>query len=296
VAPLVALLAPGRGWRAGCGSAARSDLFAGPGGGGGTTDDAGAPLNPGGAVAVGGTGGGGGVGASGAPGTGGAAAGSGGTFATMSEVIGAPCAASGECAPGLTCLPQGGADFAGGGPSGGLCVADCSLDRQPTCTALDPSSRCVIVDDDGTVAIDDDTAYCFPGCTLGGAPAQKCLGRVNMTCFESNVGGNTGFCQPACNGDFECGSRVCDFALGACVDPDGKAGGSRMCWGSLMTTDAEARATAWASSVSSRRRSGPGLPAPPARSRGTMAGKRARRALPGRGPAATSRVLWTWGP
>jgi hypothetical protein len=38
------------------------------------------------------------------------------------------------------------------------------------------------------------------------------------------VGGNTGFCQPACNGDFECGSRVCDFALGACVDPSATAG------------------------------------------------------------------------
>jgi hypothetical protein len=33
-----------------------------------------------------------------------------------------------------------------------------------------------------------------------------------------------GFCQPVCGGDFDCGSRVCDYALGVCVDPDTTAG------------------------------------------------------------------------
>jgi hypothetical protein len=103
-------------------------------------------------------------------------------------------------------------------------VADCSVDGQPTCAALDPSSRCVLVDDGGTAATGDDIGYCFPGCMIGDGQVQKCGGRGDMTCFESNAGGGQGFCQPACNGDFECGNRVCDYALGVCVDSSSVAG------------------------------------------------------------------------
>jgi hypothetical protein len=99
----------------------------------------------------------------------------------------------------------------------------------------------VIVDDLGTVSQADDVAYCFPGCQLGEpAPGDvKCQDRPDLTCFASTASPGVGFCQPVCGGDFECGDRVCDFALGVCVDPD--PGAALLPIGSECDPDATSR-------------------------------------------------------
>jgi hypothetical protein len=227
----------------GCGGERRSNIFDegnGPDGsadrGPGENVDAG--FDRGGAVSVGGAGGAdasgtggagdsdggvapaaGGTAGSGGVATGGGPSGTGGILDVPLRIIGAPCAANRDCDLGLFCLAQGGSDFAGGGPAHGVCSVDCSIEGMATCQAIDPSSRCVIVDDNGTPSANDDRAYCFPGCLLGDSGAGKCLGRPDLTCFESSVNPAAGFCQPVCNGDFECGNRACDHALGVCVDP-----------------------------------------------------------------------------
>lgn len=154
------------------------------------------------------------------------------TFAAAgpaSGLIGADCADDGDCRKGLSCLTAGSTAIHGEGPAAGLCVLDCARDDS-VCQKTDAGSTCVVLDDRGTSATRDDTAFCLPKCTLGDPPANddKCRGRIDLVCSEETAGTGLGYCRPACRADLDCGSRHCDLRTGLCGDdtPQGDAIGS----------------------------------------------------------------------
>jgi hypothetical protein len=136
-----------------------------------------------------------------------------------SAFLGAPCADDAGCdGPGLVCLASTSSAFLGGGPSGGLCVADCTDGGQSACADVDVDAVCV---DAGGAS------YCLPGCSVGDAASDKCLGRADLGCVRAETEAGD-YCQPTCASDAECSSRVCHLGLGVCVDPAARSGTLRI--------------------------------------------------------------------
>ncbi|HYQ18766.1 MAG TPA: hypothetical protein VEQ58_23485, partial [Polyangiaceae bacterium] len=146
-----------------------------------------------------------------------------------SGLSGANCRDDGDCRKGLFCLSSTSTAVKGEGPSAGLCVADCARD-ETVCEKLDPESTCVLLDDNGSASVLDDTALCLPSCKLG-EPSKdddKCRGRIDLVCSEATAGTGLGYCRPACRSDLDCGERRCNLRTGFCTDdaPSGDAIGS----------------------------------------------------------------------
>lgn len=122
--------------------------------------------------------------------------------------IGTPCTDDTDCpGEGTYCIAQTATSLLGGGPQGGICVADCTTNVD--CAGLDPPSVCVAIGE-----ADDSTAVCLPECFLGPSSHAevKCLGRPELACYGD-------FCGPTCENDAACAPRVCDLARGVCVEP-----------------------------------------------------------------------------
>jgi len=137
----------------------------------------------------------------------------------FSGLLGAVCATDDDCRRGLTCVTADSKTFRGEGPVAGMCLTRC-LVAHNTCSGVDATAKCIVVDDANTPDTSDDTAYCMPGCKLGTQPASadKCRGRSDLVCTEYPTGANAGYCRPACGRDLDCAPRVCDVGTGLCAD------------------------------------------------------------------------------
>jgi hypothetical protein len=175
-----------------------SDTTATPGPSGGADGSAGASGTTGGA---GGTIGGGG-GADGAADAADAQAETGVSNASL----GSACTATSECdvALKLECQLSTGSMIAGGGPAHGICTKKC--DQPNDCAGV--GGLCL--------PMSTNNKWCVEGCTLGGAVASKCHGRLDQACWGLQNGG--GGCFPQCASDADCGARTCDPVSGMCVD------------------------------------------------------------------------------
>jgi hypothetical protein len=140
-------------------------------------------------------------------------------FGPNSGLIGASCESDTNCRRGLECVPASAAFMAGEGPSGGLCLARCVPDHD-FCNTLDEKAKCRVIDNRNTPTVDDDLAYCFPGCSLGTASGDpdKCRSRPDVLCQEQPVGSGVGICIPVCRSDIDCRPRFCNLNTGMCSD------------------------------------------------------------------------------
>ena len=137
----------------------------------------------------------------------------------LPNLLGAPCQTDVDCGPLLFCLTSKSKTIFGGGPSNGLCVADCAKDAEK-CAKLDSTSVCRTFDDKGTTnATSDDVAYCMRGC-VAGTPAgiEKCFDRPDVACLAIGASTTKGTCIPTCRNDGDCSPRFCDLASGLCSD------------------------------------------------------------------------------
>jgi hypothetical protein len=139
------------------------------------------------------------------PGTGGAGVGgtSGGTGVGGTGIdnvsapeLGTRCTADTDCAAGLRCVTEASDALLMGGPSGGVCTVDCTDAEGSTGACGTMNGLCFF-------------NLCFPRCTIGGPPEQKCHQRQEMACVELAGGG--GVCMPQCNADSNCPGRTCDI-------------------------------------------------------------------------------------
>jgi hypothetical protein len=137
----------------------------------------------------------------------------------LPNLLGAPCQTDAECGPLLFCLTSKSQTIFGGGPSNGLCVADCAKDGTK-CAGLDPTSICRTFDDKGTTnSTSDDIAYCTRGCVAGSPGGmEKCFDRPDVACLALGTGTTKGTCIPACRNDADCSPRFCNLASGLCTD------------------------------------------------------------------------------
>lgn len=136
-----------------------------------------------------------------------------GGIVSGAQLVGKPCAQNADCATGLFCATVGGNEMLVGGPANGVCTADCSINPD-VCLGIDKNSLCVTFNASGSVA------FCLQTCTLG-TPASgviKCLGRSDMGCTDAGFGDGSGYCSPACRGDFDCSGRACDLSTGLCTE------------------------------------------------------------------------------
>jgi len=151
--------------------------------------------------------------------TGGGANGGAGTGTSSTTPIGQPCLKDSDCGTmGLTCLLPTGNDFLGGGIANGVCTYDCSSDI--TAVSVTAESACAQVDPNATcLQVSPTQGYCWELCTIGAVPSSeiKCHNRRDMGCYDPD-GTGTGYCKPACRGDFDCAGRKCDLSEGICVD------------------------------------------------------------------------------
>jgi len=179
----------------GCGS----DEIAGATGGAATTTTGGSGNSLGGA----------GNKSGGAANTGGA---SGPGQGNINVMLGARCANDAACGTGLKCLTSDSGAISGGGPAGGICTADCTVDTS-VCQKLSANGLCVG---------DNTSAFCYEAC-LGGTPSAtevKCHDRAEMACVSLGAQGPSA-CLPQCNGgQGECRAGTsCDFS--AAVETSG---------------------------------------------------------------------------
>lgn len=125
------------------------------------------------------------------------------------EALGGPCVDNSDCSTNAHCLTEEGDEWFGGGPPGGICVADCSLDPL-TCESFE-GSVCVLIEDDG------DRAYCLQRCSIGDGNVEKCGERDDIACEPLDDDGD-GFCRPFCTTDDACAGGRCDKRHGTCVE------------------------------------------------------------------------------
>lgn len=136
---------------------------------------------------------------------GGSSVGTGGSSGTTTSTpLGKQCLQDSDCKGGLTCVKETSNDLSIGGPAGGLCTHQCTVDTD--CQDVDPNGACVQFDSASQ------TGVCLQGCTPGTTSGQKCQGRSNMACDSR------GFCVPTCTDDLDCGTRKCNLGSGVCVD------------------------------------------------------------------------------
>jgi hypothetical protein len=120
--------------------------------------------------------------------------------------IGNTCEQSASCGAGLTCITSS-SDFLGipGAPAGGYCVSGCAEDG----SCPEAGTLCVTR---------GELSQCLRACDP--TAADDCGGRETLACQAFAQGDPTrGFCRPECNADAQCGARICDVALGLCVEP-----------------------------------------------------------------------------
>jgi hypothetical protein len=138
----------------------------------------------------------------------------GGSPPSGSSPLGGRCVQTADCQSGLTCLTSGSNVLSRGGPSGGLCTAQCIGDGD--CSPFDTNSLCVQYDSERTAW------FCAQRCEIGVTSLAKCRGRTDMACVElvdqsGNPSGDTA-CQSQCASNLDCPGRVCDFLTGFCSD------------------------------------------------------------------------------
>lgn len=126
-------------------------------------------------------------------------------------VLGSACSADEDCPSGASCLREEGEDLFGGGPPGGVCVAECSEDPE-RCAQFD-AAVCVSTHRDGG----DAPAYCFPSCAFGESAAAKCGPRANVACEALTGDESAGYCRPFCTNDEQCPGAYCDRRFGVCA-------------------------------------------------------------------------------
>lgn len=140
--------------------------------------------------------------------------------------LGAPCLQGEECGASATCLENNSQLFLGGGPVGGLCVAECTFD--PGVCDLYEGTLCVQTDGLSTASTDDDSAFCLHQCTLGSARlpcpehfATVCDRRLIDLQADMSLNDDIGICRPLCDVDADCASDRedlhCDRVSGTCV-------------------------------------------------------------------------------
>ncbi len=137
-----------------------------------------------------------------------------------SGLIGGACTGPASCRAGFDCLTADSKLINGKGPSAGICLAKCLPDHD-FCKELDARSRCITLDNGGTLSNTlDDISYCLPGCKMGTQANEldKCRGRADLACSESPAGSGAGYCVPACRSDIDCAGRFCDLSTGLCQD------------------------------------------------------------------------------
>ena len=135
---------------------------------------------------------------------------------TATQQLAARCQSDRDCGSGLMCWASSAQSFFGraGGAPGGYCTAAC--ETAADCAPLDAQAGC----GDG---------LCLLGCLSGeAAPGEgKCRQRAELACWSSATLGlqpfdarrrQPGICLPLCASDEDCAGRVCDLALGLCVD------------------------------------------------------------------------------
>lgn len=123
------------------------------------------------------------------------------TEAFESARLGEPCEDLEDC-PGGLCLDEAGE----GWPAGTCAAPGCPLTMDATGQLCPSAGVCV---DDGD---DDDLGYCLIACTTD---TTSC--RPGYACVALG-GGTDGACQPACDGDDDCGTgRTCELATGLCI-------------------------------------------------------------------------------
>ena len=117
--------------------------------------------------------------------------------------IGNECSVDADCGAGGVCLSAQGDVFGlGGGFPGGYCSAPCTN----SCAA---GAVCV-----GTSA---DNRHCLKACSPGPLGGD-CGPRPELGCSPFSDDATRGFCLADCNLGGDCGDRVCEPALGLCVD------------------------------------------------------------------------------
>lgn len=141
-----------------------------------------------------------------------------------SDSLGARCQSDRDCLAPLTCLEVNEDIGNGEGPPRGLCTIKCSA---TSTTCADFGGICV----DLTYTDSADSRYCVETCTFGpGDEAEfspdKCHGREEFSCYPLATGPA---CIPNCNGDGDCGTRICNPGTGMCgaTTPPGDAIGAK---------------------------------------------------------------------
>ncbi len=131
-----------------------------------------------------------------------------------SNVLGGACSDDGVCPVGATCLQPDSTDWLGGGPTIGLCVADCSEDP----AICDGFANATCISADRADSSDGTHALCMPKCdpTVGTKAAYACSSVPSSAC-EPLGAANAGFCRPFCRFDGDCPSGHCDRQVGVCL-------------------------------------------------------------------------------
>lgn len=125
--------------------------------------------------------------------------------------LGARCTEDRDCAAPLICLEVNEDTGKGEGPPRGLCTLKCTPD--PTaCTDL--GGVCF----DISYAGGADSTYCIETCSFGPGDQvvfadTKCHAREEFSCYPLTSGPA---CAPNCNGDMDCGLRICNPGTGLC--------------------------------------------------------------------------------
>lgn len=131
-------------------------------------------------------------------------------------LLGNPCADDTACPGGAFCLLPTSAQWLGGGPPQGLCVADCSTNVD-LCKAYS-GAACVSSQQAETET--QRRALCMPTCNLNlGTKTDFACSSVPSSACEALVNGKgaEGYCRPFCIFDSECSTGHCDRQFGVCI-------------------------------------------------------------------------------
>jgi hypothetical protein len=138
--------------------------------------------------------------------------------------LGARCVSDRDCEEPLTCLEVNENVGAGEGPPRGLCTVKCS---EGSTVCADLGGACVDLTYSGNL----DSQYCLETCSFGPGDQSaftddKCHAREEFSCYPLSAGPT---CVPNCNGDMDCGTRICNPGTGMCgnTTPPGGAIGTK---------------------------------------------------------------------
>jgi hypothetical protein len=126
--------------------------------------------------------------------------------------LGARCVSDADCTAPFTCLKVGDDSGNGEGPPRGLCTIECAVDAT-VCLQYDGVCLDVTYGAGGP-----NSRYCVENCKFGPSDLyefspDKCHGREEFACYPLTTGPT---CIANCNGDVDCGTRICDPSTGLC--------------------------------------------------------------------------------